>query len=248
MHADYESRPASSLPDAIFDPADQGLRSKNVNSHSIISKGIVGEVQLAELHIAVLYQLNSLNANASEPIEVEKTFDGHIRISGVVADDARKHQILSRLNLLNNHQLLVTRLVSLDDVLRHGVNAQPRSSETITSYDVYQTKVPADAALRASFKAHGLSGKEQDAAVLAFSREALGHAQRALQSASALNRLGNTFPPDDLGSICFSSQQWTEMVAKHSAALEAELRALREQLSQLTPSSGELPDVSCRLA
>ncbi len=245
VQADYECRPASSVPDAIFDPTDQGLRSKNVNPRPIISKGIIGNVQLAELHIAVLYQLNSLNADASEPIEVEKTSDGRIRISGMVADDARKQQILSSLNLLNNHQLLVTRLVSPDDVLRHGVNAPQLSGETIAAYDVYQTKVPADAALRAYFKAHGLSGKEQDAAVLAFSREALGHAQRALQSASALNRLANTFPSEDLRSIGFSSQQqWTEMVAKHSAALEAELRALHEQLSRLTPSSEESPNVS----
>jgi hypothetical protein len=243
VEVDYERRLASSVPDAIFDTVDPGLHSKAALGPNI-SIGVGSEVQLAELYIAVLYQLNSLNADSSDPIDIDRTSDGHIRISGMVSDDERKQQILFHLNLLDNHHLLLMQLVSPADILRHGINAS-RSTETIARYDVQQTKIPADAALRTYLKAHGIAGKAQDDAVVAFSREALRHAQRALQSASALNRLGNTFPPDDLRSIGFSSQQqWAEMVAKHSATLETELRALHEQLSRLTPSSEQLPNVS----
>jgi DNA-directed RNA polymerase specialized sigma24 family protein len=243
VQADYERRPSASVPDAIFDPHDQGLRSK-VDHRPIISKGFANDVQLTELHIAVLYQLNALNADASDPLEVDRTPDGHIRITGMVADDDRKRQLLSRLDMLNNHQLLQAQIVSPNDVQKRG-NKSPRTlTGAVSMYDVGQTKPPADIALRTYFQAQGLSQEPLDAAVSEFSREALGHAQRALQNASALRRLSVTFSTAELRAVDLTSQQqWTEMVAKHATALEAELRALREQLARLSPSPEPFPSI-----
>jgi hypothetical protein len=241
VEADYERRPSTSVPDAIFDPRDQGLRSK-VDRHAIIPRPLASDVQLTELHIAVLYQLNNLNADASEPLEVEQTPDAHIRITGMVADDDRKQQLLSRLDLLDNHQLLQAEIVSPDDVQKHGKKSPRTLTGAVSMYDVGQTKPPADAALRAFFQTQGLSNEPLDAAVSGFSREALGHAQRALQNASALRRLSVTFSTSELKSVGLASQQqWTEMVAKHAAALEVELRALHELLARLSPSPEQLP-------
>ena len=243
VQADYERRPSSSVPDAIFDPLDQGLRSK-VDRRPAFSNGIAGDVQLAELHIAVLYQLNSLGADTSEPIEVEETSDGRVRVTGTVADDARKQEILSRLNLLENGQLLQVQLVSPTDVQRQSGKRPQAVAGTINTYDMGQAKAPADAALRGFFQGQGRSGASLDAAVLGFSRDALRHAQRALQHASALNRLGNTIPDSELRYVSFTSQQqWTELVAKHAAGIEIELRALRDQLSQISPIHRELPEI-----
>jgi hypothetical protein len=243
VQADYERRPASSVPDAIFDPLDQGLRSM-VDRRPVAPKGIATDVQLTELHIAVLYQLHNLRADTSEPIEVEQTFDGHIRVWGTVADDDRKQEILSRLTLLNDHQLLDVRLVSPEDAIRAAKTTQAVAG-AISTYDLGETKAPADAVLRGYFQAQGLSGEPLDAAVQAFSREALGHAQRALQNASALSRLGSAFPATELTSISFSSQQqWSEMAAKHAAALEVELRDLHDQMARLSPSHQELPSAN----
>jgi DNA-directed RNA polymerase specialized sigma24 family protein len=244
VQADYERRPTSSVPDAIFDPQDQGLQSKLVR-HPAIPRGIASDVQLAELHIAVLYQLNSLNADASEPIEVVQTLDGHVRISGMVEDDQRKQEILSSLKQLDNHQLLQAQLVSPSDAQADGVKNPQIVAGTISAYEVGQTKAPADAAVRGYFQTKGLSGDPLDAAVLGYCREALGHAQRALQNASALSRLGSTFPAAELRSVSFSSQQqWTDMVAKHAAALEVELRALHEQLAPFSPAPDQFPNVN----
>lgn len=243
VEADYERRPTLSVPDAIFDPQDQGLRSR-MEPHPFIPRAIASDVQLAELHIAVLYQLNNLNADASDPLEVEQTSDGHIRITGMVAYDDRKQQLLSRLDLLENHQLLQAQIVSQDDVRNHGKKSLRTLTGAVSMYDVGQTKPPADAALRAYFQAQGLSQEPLDAAVSGFSREALGHAQHALQNASALRRLSVAFSTAELRSISLASQQqWTEMVAKHAAALEVELRALHEQLARLSPSPQPIPDI-----
>jgi DNA-directed RNA polymerase specialized sigma24 family protein len=244
VQADYERRPSSSVPDAIFDPQDQGLRSR-AERHSVFSKSTASDVLLTELHVAVLYQLNSLNADTSDPIEVEKTSDGHIRVVGMVADDDRKQEIESRLSLLDNHQLLETQLVSPNDVREYGKKSLRPLTGAVSMYDVGQTKSPADTLLRTYFQGQGLSQGPLEAAVSGFSREALGHSQRALQNASALKRLSNTFSPSELGSVSPTAQrQWAEMVAKHATALEVELRALREQLSRLSPSPEQLPSAN----
>ena len=241
VQADYERRPSSSVPDAIFDPQDQGLRSK-VDRRPFFSRSVISDVQLAELHIAVLYQLNNLGADTNEPIDVEETPDGRVRITGAVTDDARKQQILTRLNLLENRQLLEAQLFSPTDVRKPGSKRPRAIAGTINTYDVGQTKAPADAALRGFFQAQGMSGAALDAAAIGFSRDALGHSQRALQHAYALNRLGSTFSPFALSSISLPSrQQWTELVAKHATALEVELRALHDQLASLTPLRDQSP-------
>jgi len=240
IQADYERRPSSSVPDAIFDPSDQGLHSR-MDRRPILSRSLTNNAQLAELHIAALYQLNRLDADASEPIEVDQTSDGRIRVSGTVADDSRKQQILSQLSLLNDHQLLDLQIISAQDVIR-AAKAQRATNGSISTYDLDETKAPANAILRGYFQSQGLTGEPLDAAVRAFSREALGHAQRALQNASALSRLGNAFPAADFRSISFSSQQqWTEMTAKHAAALEVELRNLQDQMARLSPSQSQQP-------
>jgi hypothetical protein len=148
------------------------------------------------------------------------------------------------LTLLNDHQLLDVRLISPQDVIRAAKNAQAVGG-TISTYDLGEAKAPADAVLRGYFQARGLSGEPLDAAIQAFSREALGHAQRALQNASALSRLGTAFPATKLRSISLSSQQqWSEMAAKHAAALEVELRGLHDQMARLSSDPQELPSMN----
>jgi hypothetical protein len=146
--------------------------------------------------------------------------------------------------LLNDHQLIDIRLISPQDVIR-AAKAQQAVAGAVSTYDLGETKAPADAVLRGYFQSQGLSGEPLDGAIQAFSREALGHAQRALQNASALNRLGSAFPATELGTISFSSQQqWSEMAAKYAAALEVELRDLHGQMARLSPSNQELPSAN----
>ena len=109
-------------------------------------------------------------------------------------------------------------------------------------FDLGETKPPADAELRTYFQAQGLSKESLDAAVSGFSREALGHSQRALQNAAALKRLSDTLSASELRSVSVATQrQWTEMVTKHAAALEVELRALHKQITRLSHGPQQLP-------
>ena len=110
-------------------------------------------------------------------------------------------------------------------------------------YEVNQGKSAADTTLRSHFQAKGLSGEQLDSAVVAFSRDAMEHAQLALQHAYALDRLGRALSATELGSVTVSSQQqWTEMLNQHASALQEQLLAIRAQLGQLSASAAATPD------
>ena len=94
---------------------DQG---SPVKIQHYLPSAIGNDVQLAELQIGVLYQLNTLGADTGEPIEVIATPDGRIRVSGTVADDALRREIVSHLQALSDHQLLDLTLTSLRDAVQ----------------------------------------------------------------------------------------------------------------------------------
>jgi hypothetical protein len=193
-----------------------------------------------QLQIAALYELNKLGADTGEPIEVARTSEGHVRISGTVADESRKRQINAGLEILADHQLLDIRLASQRDRGMPTSALQSKAQPITNVYSVAQTEAPADASLQRYFASKGWSGERVKLAAAQFSQDALGHSQRALQHAYALDRLGTAFTADELLSAGqVSEQQWAEMATRHATALENELRELREQLAQIEPANSQ---------
>ena len=250
VQTSYERKPSSSVPDTVFDPHDQHLRAfedqgNPAKLQHYLPSAIGTDVQLAELQIGVLYQLNTLGADTGEPIEVIATPDGRIRVSGTVADDALRREIVSHLQMLSDHQLLDLTLTSPRDVQVRAPDLHAAPAENTSVYDVNQAKSLADAPLRKYLQGKGLIDERLDSAAGQFSNDALQHAQRALQHAYALDRLGNVLSVADLRSISISSRhQWTEMVHKHASDLEEQLRALRGQMAAILPVGEELPKAS----
>jgi DNA-directed RNA polymerase specialized sigma24 family protein len=241
LQADYELRSSSSVPDAIFEPQHEGIQS-SAGRRSIAPVNAATDTQLSELLIAVLYRLSNLAANPSEQIEATRTQNGYVQVLGIVADDARKKTLVLNLNGLKDRQLLKIQLVTPRDIQTHSVPVRQTTYEPANVYEMRETRAPVDAALRRHFQAEGLSGEAVDVAVAAFSREVLEHAQRALEQASALERLGSNFSEAELTSVSLlSQQQWVEMVGKYAATLQVELRALQGQLAQLAPANEPQP-------
>jgi hypothetical protein len=112
-------------------------------------------------------------------------------------------------------------------------------------YEIDQGKSAADPTLRKYFQAQGLSGEPLESAVVAFSRDALEHAQRALQHAYALDRLGRALSATELRSVSpASQQQWTEMLHQHASDLQQQLFAIRGQLAKLSAPAAAMPDAA----
>ncbi len=240
IQTECELNPSSSVPNATFDP---GVALQDTQSFHSTRRGddltpsMAMDVHLAQLQIAVLQQLGDLDADTGEPIEVVRTPDGHIRVSGTVLDDSLKKAIISRLEALEDKRLLDLRLKSKNDLPLPVASASRRASEGPSIYDLEQAEPVVDAMLRRHFQAAGLSGEKLNSAMDQYSQDVLQHAQRALQHAYALKRLGSILSDPKLNSIGVASQrQWIGMVDEHSQGLEAELGALRMQLAEIASS------------
>jgi DNA-directed RNA polymerase specialized sigma24 family protein len=242
VQANLERRPSRSVPDAVFSPESELLspagrdrRPSAARAHNLLADNTA---QLAELEIAVLYQLHLLGVDTGLPIEVLRSPDGRVSVSGMVATDTLKQSIDTRLGGLDGHELLDLGILSSGE-LKVPVGP-PHRSMPVEAYEVAQPGFAADARIRAKFAASGLSGERLDAAVSQFSRGALQHAQRALQHAYALDRLGSSISAAELRTMRLTArQQWTGMVNDHAAGLETELHSLYRQLAEILPAGAE---------
>jgi RNA polymerase sigma factor (sigma-70 family) len=244
IQADYERRPSASVPDTTFDPESDPMSPARRGRLTSPGRAREAKAQQAELEISVLYQLHTLGADTGVPIEVLRSSDGRVHVSGTVPTDALRDQIARQLSRLAAHELLDLKIVSSRDLKLtaggfHG-------SVPIEAYEVSQPGFAADERIRRYFSAQGLSGDRLDAAVAQFSRDALQHAQRALQHAYALDRLGSSVSAEELRTMKLPAQkEWTGMVDSHATGLEAELRSLHTQLAAIW-STGDEPSAMNR--
>jgi DNA-directed RNA polymerase specialized sigma24 family protein len=244
VQAGYERKPSASVPDSTFDPASYTGAHEFHSEIQTPNMPVAEDAAplLAELQIAVLYQLHRLGADTAEPIEVKRTDDGTVRVSGAISDDTLKGKIAARLRALPNHRLLDLKLFSPHELRMHDAHAAKSPATRV--YEIDQSKSEADALLRKHFQAKGLTGEQLDSAVVTFSHNALEHGQRALQHAYALDRLGRALSASELQSVSLASQQqWTEMVHQHASDLEQQLMALHGQVGEFSTSAAALPDV-----
>jgi DNA-directed RNA polymerase specialized sigma24 family protein len=243
IQADYERQPSGSVPDATFAPESDPIfpAGRGRATSAGRPRGVAGDAkaQQAELEIGVLYQLHMLGADTALPIEVLRSSDGRVHVSGTVPTDALRDQIAKQLSGLAGHELLDLRIVSSRDL-----RLAPGGSHghvPVEAYEVTQPGFAADERIRRYFSVEGLSGDRLDVAVAQFSRDALQHAQRALQHAYALDRLGSSVSAPELRTVGLPAQkEWTGMVDSHAAGLETELRSLHTQLASIW-STGDEP-------
>jgi hypothetical protein len=242
VETDYDRRPSSSIPDTTF---TSGFEGKLAGPDGISDSGSPSrnpswlppeEIRLTELEIAVLYQLNQIGADAGEPIEVSRTADGRVRVVGAVADEARRRQITSLLEALNDRQLLDVHLVAQTASRPPVIQSFHELPEATSVYSVGNARIPADAVMRQHLAGEGIAPERMDRAVAQLSNRIMETSQRALQNAYVLDRLGMVLAQAESSSISRpAQQQWTEMVAKHSSELQNALDSLSEQLSSIHP-------------
>jgi DNA-directed RNA polymerase specialized sigma24 family protein len=240
-----ERKPSTSVPDAAFDLRNDLSVSHNFHSLAPQTRNpanVVGtDLQLARLQVAVLYRLNNLHSDTGAPIEIFRTPAGRLSVSGSVGNESLKAQITSDLEQLEDHQLLDLKLVSQHELQARAVTSTKTRLGDSHIYEVAGTKPVADSIVREYFQSKGLHGNQLDSAVEHYSYEVLGHAQRALQNAYALKRLGAALSAQELRSIGASSQRlWTTMVYNHATDLQGQLATLRGQLFEIVPGDSSL--------
>jgi len=237
----YERSPAVSIPDASFNPEVE-LHEVHRGEPSRPERGLTPaaatDVQLAQLQIAVLYQLSKLDADIGDPIEIARSPEGHIRVSGTIADPSRKQKVIAALKRLNEDGLIELQLGAPHDLPLHNFkNRRVTNLPSFSVVDVGQTEPQIDKKLRSYFHDKEIPDDHLESAVRQYSNEALRHAQLALQHAYALHRLGNSMSETEFRMIGpISRMEWAEMVHRHASDLGAELLTLRDQLSRIKSS------------
>lgn len=241
-----EHFPSASVPDSDFDPSDLKSSPHKSTGSAIEQSRMGGQLDgtdpgLVRTEIAVLYRLNELGEDVGEPIQITRTPGGQIRIAGTLPNEALKRRIIAALGNMPDHQLLEIHLAT-ERSLRIPTPSSHLAESQTSVYDVARTTPLAEPLIRRYFAAKGFTGEQFNSAVAQFSRDVLDHAQRALQNAYALDRLGTSFTPEELRVVGPVSQwQWSVMVAKHSSALKIELEKLQQQIVQLRSAGSSLP-------
>lgn len=247
LQTSFEILPSRSVPDSTFAPGDGfAALSGRLQGKGMIAPdglGMFGQAtRLAELEIGVLYQLEQMGVDANQPIAIEQTTDGYVRIVGAAANAAQQKQIVSRLESLPDHQLLRISLSAGQGANLRHLRSLRGTPGTLNIYEAASTTPPAYPLVRAYFARQHLSGAQLDAAVTGFSGKALDQAQQALQNAFALNRLGEILINTQVAQINpLSQREWTEMVVDHASKLGQRMLSLDNQLAQILPGAGQSP-------
>jgi DNA-directed RNA polymerase specialized sigma24 family protein len=242
LETSHTYQPRGSVPASVFDPgtaAPLGARLASPRGPQGSAADALDPSSLAGLQIGILYELHRLGADTGEPVEVTRTENGYIRVSGVVAGQSLRERIQAHLESLPNHQFLELELAG------NGRDHSVTLARRLASRDVYDVNArppAADALLRQYFQAKNLSGDSIDAAVITFSQTRLDQAQHALQHAYALQRLGGALSTAEFAAIpLVARRQWTEMVQQHASGLEQQLQAIH---TDVAPLASGLPDTS----
>jgi len=244
VQSNQEYEPSSRVPDGVFSPEKIGDKGNNQGSGPAAQDRTMPDKdrQLTRLEIAVLDQLNRLGADIGDPIDVGRTTDGRIRVYGTVSDDTRRLAIVARLKMLPDQQYLTIQLEPQNDVHQSVSPVSRIRIRASNTFTVTHLETPSASVIRRYFETKGWTGDDEDLKVAQFSQLALERAQRALQHAYALDRLGKNFTAEELRSASPRYQRlWVGMVSMHTSALETQLRALHDQLEEIAPGDDKLP-------
>jgi DNA-directed RNA polymerase specialized sigma24 family protein len=229
VETSYERLPSSSVLDQSLLP-DLGSNARREIELSAEQR----RVKLAELHIGVLYELQQVDRNRSNPVHITRTPD-RLRVDGMVSSDADRDRLIARLQELPDQELLQIGLSSPSSyrLVPQGQES-PRPIET-SVVEISDDHIPLDTELRKYLASHGVAAGDLDSSVARLSHDAILRAQRALQDAAALRELCAEFSSRELLQVSPRSQQsWSAMLEQRATALNDDLGALYGQIAPLT--------------
>jgi len=235
--------PNSDVPALTFPPA-QEMEAPGANSESNLQNergaAEAEDANIADLEVAVLFELFQRTVDTGQPIEVIPIAGGRIRMTGTLADGQQLRAIRESVAALPNGRRVDFQIRTV----REAASAAHRGNAPGQVLEGTNSDAPAFGLVRDALIARGLKGDTLKNAEQEFAASALSHAQTALQHASALDRLGlllrrtDRFPLDRDARL-----KWAQMVDRHSAAAMAELRALRLQLDSVSVGTSGIPSV-----
>lgn len=187
----------------------------------------------AELEVEVLRLLNSAGADLGEQVDVTRTAEGSLRVSGIVETEQRKNEILRALQTVKDNPAVRVEVQTVAEAIsQRAQNKQDSRRETVEGIEIAADTFPAYADLRASMT-------DEEARV--FAARVVSRSHSAMRHAWALKRLMAQFSPEALRSLPPEAHaKWLALIQSHARSFERETASLRQQLQPIF-SSGVAP-------
>jgi hypothetical protein len=188
-------------------------------------KSVADDTELAMTELQVCATLHDLGADLGEQIDIQPEKDGLVRVDGVAADDARKHQLVAALQGIPRTQL------HIETVAQAAEHQQASSVSGPVRVAVMAGATPL---LEASLKQRFPDVDQRTAYI----NQTLSLAQGASARAWALNRLAERYTSQQIALLDTASRQRLGMLlGDHLAALREDSNRLQNQLGQVLSST-----------
>ncbi len=181
------------------------------------------EAELAKIELEAQAALHGVGADLGEQIDVRAMADG-VLIEGVIADEARKQQLVSALESIPHTKI---RLLTLAD-------AAAQQQPVVSSSAPLQLTANAPPLLESRLKA-GFPDEDQR---IVYVNQTLALAQMASARAWALNRLADHYPAQKAALLDSSAREQLHiLLTDHISALREDASRLDNQLGQVLSTS-----------
>lgn len=229
----YDVVPFSSLPKNIF-----GLPAMLAEPHlpiaAVLRPELPSNAELAAAEVKAEAVLHELGGDLGEQIDI-KTHPGHeVSIEGIVADDARRQQMVSALQGISHTRLQV---LTIEEAAHQSNTASSGNSGQHPSSPV-QLMAAAPALLESVLQAR-FPDKDQR---IAYVNQSLSLAQLASARAWALTRLAERHPSQSVELLDASARrQLQALLTDHVSVLREDLSSLQNQLAEILSRSSNTP-------
>jgi anti-sigma factor RsiW len=191
----------------------------------------------SELELDLISRLDQVNAFLGEQLEVTRG-RGVLVVQGVVADEARKREILQALNEFRGNPAVRLALQTVAEAqARQGKRSGPKAVEDVSAKD---NEIPLAGDARESLERQGLKDEAQEKELNALAARLLRRSAQLRSQALALRQIAARFTPEQLAKMDETVRaRWRGLVKRHARNAQGEAAALRQEIGGIvTPQSG----------
>lgn len=226
-------------------PSAETVSIVNTNSNSNILPVETKEIKpknvpaSADLEVEVLQILSQVKADMGEQIDVKRTADGYLVVSGVVETDQRKTEILKALNTVTTNPSVKIEIVTVAEaVAREQRNKKSKTTSTPEDVTVQNNVIATESDLRAYFERQG---GNTDEVIRRFSDRMVSGSRQTTQHLWAIKKLLNQFSPAEVSKLTPEARsKWLALIRSHARAYQEQLAGLRRELKPIFfPGAGE---------
>lgn len=184
----------------------------------------------ADLEVEALQLLNQVGADLGEQINVKRTSEGTLQITGIVETEQRKTEILNALAPLTSNPAVRIEIQTVAEAVAKQSHT-PTPSPSTRAVEIEGNTMAAEPELRAYF---AREGGDTEAAVRRFAARMVGLSNQGMDHLWAMKRLLNQLSPEELRSLTPEARaKWLGLIRAHARSYQQRTQSLRRELQPI---------------